>query len=200
MSYLREFPGANMQDIWFGANLETPPLYFEIARLTYRCKSQLTHKDREMMGGFSMSLLNCPEPQGVHTRNFTFAGGERWLIPDLVRDPTFMSVEEKYRPLLVLIRKSLERADSVNKADVDACYDAGWNGHTVQIVSALTAFSSQLALWINMLGMRYDEEEIIESSNNITTGGYGENDGPCLTDEQYKEKYPDYLDTNFKIS
>ena len=197
MSYLREFPDANMQDFLYGTELETPSLFVEVGRSILRSKSQLTHMEREMLASFCVSLNNAQQPINVHSRNFSLLGGDRSLIQDLVRDPQHESVELKFRPLLHIIRKSTEKADSVTKSDVAACYDAGWNGHTVHLVATLSGFFNQMSRWVNILGMKYDEEEVIGSSDYLTNTGYGPNDSKGLTDEEYKKEFPDYLDTTF---
>lgn len=197
MSYLREFPTANMQDFLYGTELETPYLFVEVGRSILRSKSQLTHKEREMLASFCLSLNNALQPINVHSRNFALLGGDRSIIQDLVRDPNHESVEEKYRPLLQLIRKSTEKADGVTKADVAACYEAGWNGHTVHLIATLSGFFNQMSRWVNILGMKYDEEEVVGSSDYLTNKGYGPNDSRGLTDEEYRKKYPDYLKTTF---
>jgi hypothetical protein len=197
MSYLREFPDANMQDFLYGTEIETPGLFVEVGRSILKSKSQLTHMEREMLASFCVSLNNAQQPINVHSRNFSLLGGDRSLIQDLVRDPGHQSVEEKFRPLLHIIRKSTEKADSVTKADVAACYDAGWNGHTVHLVATLSGFFNQMSRWVNILGMKYDEEEVIGSSDYLTNTGYGPNDSRGLTDEEYRKVFPDYMDTTF---
>ena len=61
---------------------------------------------------------------------------------------------------------------------------------------------------MNILGMKYDEEEVQGSSEYLTTSGY---DGswdpssgkpapnPSLSDEDYAKKYPDYRNTSFEL-
>jgi hypothetical protein len=108
-------------------------------------------------------------------------------------------VDAKFRPLFNIIRKATLKADGVTKKDVDAAYDAGWNGHTVHLVATLTGFFNQMPRWVNILGMKYDEEEVMGSSDYLTNTGYGPNDQPGLTDEAYKKKFPNYLNTNFEM-
>jgi|GEM_PF-4668024 len=62
MSYLREYPGANMQDFLYGTNSETPSLFVEVGRSILRSESQLTHMEREMMAAFCLSLNNALQP------------------------------------------------------------------------------------------------------------------------------------------
>lgn len=208
MSYLREFPEANMQDFLYAANHEAPRMFVEVGRSLLTCKSQLTHREREMLGVYCLSLNNALQPMHVHSRNFAALGGERWLIQDLVRDPTYASVDPKYRPLLNLMRKGTEKADGTCKADIEACYEAGWSGHTIFLVSSMTGFFNHMARWVNILGMKYDEEEVIGSSEFLIASGYDSSwdpgsgepaPNPSLTDERYKEKYPDYLETDFEL-
>lgn len=151
------------------------------------------------MAAFCLSLNNALQPINVHSRNFALLGGERWLVQDLVRDPQHQAVVEKFRPLLHIIRKATQRADSVCRQDVEAAYEAGWNGHTVHLIATLAGFFNQMARWVNILGMKYDEEEVIGSSDFLTNTGYGPNDAPGLTDEKYRERFPDYLDTDFDM-
>lgn len=208
MSYLREFPQANMQDFLYATNHPAPGMFVEVGRTLLTCKSQLTHREREMLGVYCLSLNKALQPMHVHSRNFVALGGERWLIQDLVRDPGYASVDAKYHPLLTVIRKATEQADGSCKADIEACYEAGWNGHTIFLVSSMTGFFNHMARWVNILGMKYDEEEVMGSSEFLIASGY---DGswdpasgepapnPCLNDEDYAKKYPDYLDTGFEI-
>lgn len=200
MSYLREFSDANMQDFLYGTEVETPGLFVEVGRSILRSESQLTHMEREMMAAFCLSLNNAQQPINVHSRNFSLLGGQRWLIQDLVRDPEHLSVEARFRPLLHIIRKATAKADSVTRADVDACYDAGWNGHTIHLVATLTGFFNQMARWVNILGMKYDEEEVIGSSDYLTNSGYGPNDSAGLNDKAYREKFPDHMSTTFTMA
>lgn len=208
MSYLREFPDANMQDFLYAANHPAPGMFVEVGRSLLTCKSQLTHREREMLGAFCLSLNNALQPIHVHSRNFSLLGGERWLVQDLVRDPQYRSVDEKLRPLLSIVRNATEQADSVCKADIDACYAAGWNGHTIFIVASMVGFFNHMSRWVNTLGMKYDEEEVLGSSEYLMASGY---DGswdpasgepapnPSLSDEEYIKRYPDYLETGFEL-
>ncbi|TDI81307.1 MAG: hypothetical protein E2O80_05000 [Betaproteobacteria bacterium] len=197
MSYLHEFPGANMQDFLYGTDLEAPFLFLEVARSLIKSKSQLTHKEREMIVAFVAYLNNAHQPVNVHTRNFVALGGESWIVQDLGRNPANTAVEPKFRPLIAIARKLTEQADGVTKDDVDACYDAGWNGHTVHLVISLASFLNHMTRWVNSTGFTYSQEEVIGSSEYLIGQGYGPNDSPGLTDDEYKKKYPDYMDTTF---
>ena len=69
-------------------------------------------------------------------------------------------------------------------------------------------FFNHMSRWVNTLGMKYNEEEVIGSSEYLMASGY---DGswdpssmqpapnPSLTDEDYIKKYPDYLETGFEL-
>ena len=56
-----------------------------------------------------------------------------------------------------------------------------------------------MSRWVNILGMKYDEEEVMGSSEYLTRTGYGPNDEPGLTDEEYANKFPGYLETAFEM-
>jgi hypothetical protein len=200
MSYLRELPNANMQDFLYGTDSETPYLLVDTVRTILKCESQLTHKDRELQAVFVLSLNNAMQPIHVHSRNFALLGGDRSIVQDLVRDPQHRAVPENYRPLFNILRKSTEKSDSVCQADIDACYDAGWNGHTIHLVATLVGMFNAMPRWVNTLGMKYDEEEVIGSSDYLINQGYGPDDRPSLTDEQYKERYPDYKNKGLVMS
>ncbi len=192
MSYLRELPEANMQDFLYGTDSETPYLLVDTCRSILKCESQLTHKDRELQAVFVLSLNNALQPMHVHSRNYALLGGDRSIVQDLVRDPEHRAVEPKYRPLFNLLRKSTTKPDSIFKADIDACYDAGWNGHTIHLVATLVGMFNCMPRWVNTLGMKYHEEEIQGSSDYLINTGYGPNDTPSLNDEDYKAKFPNY--------
>jgi hypothetical protein len=197
-----------MQDFLYAANHEAPRLFVEVGRSLLTCKSQLTHKEREMLGAYCLSLNNALQPIHVHSRNFSLLGGERWLVQDLVRDERYQGVDARFHPLLTIVRKATEQADGVCKADIEACYEAGWSGHTIFIVSSMIGFFNHMSRWVNTLGMKYDEEEVIGSSEYLVASGYDANwdpasgepaPSPSLTDEGYIRKYPDYLDTGFEL-
>jgi hypothetical protein len=72
----------------------------------------------------------------------------------------------------------------------------------------MTGFFNHMSRWVNILGMKYDEEEVIGSSEFLMASGYDGNwdpssgepaPNPSLTDEEYAKKYPDYLDTGFDL-
>ena len=54
-----------------------------------------------------------------------------------------------------------------------------------------------MSRWVNILGMKYDEEEVIGSSDYLTNTGYGPNDSKGLNDDEYRKAFPDYMDTSF---
>ena len=114
-----------------------------------------------------------------------------WKYPGLSRERARVVIFAKDE------QSAIDEADSVTKSDLAACYDAGWNGHTVHLVATLSGFFNQMSRWVNILGMKYDEEEVIGSSDYLTNTGYGPNDSKGLTDEEYKREFPDYLDTTF---
>lgn len=124
----------------------------------------------------------------VHIRCFALLGGEAWKIHDLVKDPLHRCVEEKFRPLLHIVRKlTLEGSNSVCKAEIDACYDAGWDGDTIFRVTVLTGMYNMMLRWVSATGVKYTPEEIIASSDGLTRNGYA-GEGPGLNDADYKAR------------
>jgi len=194
MSYLKEWPNSTMQDfLYFNGFDEFEDILNAFAKLMKQ-PSQLTHADREMIAAYCNSLQQVPQPMNVHTRCFELLGGEGWKIPDLVKDPQHRCVDEKYRPLLSVVRKlTLDGTNAVCGADVEACYDAGWDGDAIRRTVMLTAALNMMLRWVSALGIQYDAEEIIHSSNGLTQNGYN-GEGPGLPDPAYnKEVLPRYI-------
>jgi hypothetical protein len=72
----------------------------------------------------------------------------------------------------------------------------------------MTGFFNHMSRWVNILGMKYDEEEVQGSSEFLMASGYDGNwdaasgepaPNPSLSDAEYAVKYPDYLDTGFEL-
>ena len=85
------------------------------------------------------------------------------------------------------MRKLTQDARSVCKADVDACYDAGWDGDAIFRAIMLTGMYGMMMRWVSATGIRYTPEEVIASSDGLTGKGYA-GEGPGLTDEEYHKQ------------
>ena len=205
MSYLREYPNATMQDFLYFTGHDEFEHILHAFRLLMKGPSQLTHADREMIGAYCNALQGVPQPVNVHTRCFRLLGGEGWKIQDLLKDPEHRCVDEKYRPLLNIVRKlTLDGSHSVCKADIDACYDAGWDGDAIYRTVVLTGAYNMMLRWVSALGIDYTPEEVIASSDGLTQNGYN-GEGPGLNDADYMAQiFPQYAgpggssDTNIK--
>lgn len=57
----------------------------------------------------------------------------------------------------------------------------------------LAGFFNMMPRWVNGLGMKYNAEEIMGSSDYLTNQGYGPNDTSGLNDE-------DYMETTFEMN
>lgn len=197
MSYLKEWPQSTMQDfLYFNGFEEFNDILGMFSKLM-KDPSQLTHRDREMIGAYCNSLQQVPQPMNVHTRCYELLGGEGWKIMDLVKDPEHRCVDAKYHPLLKIVRiLTLEGTHKICKADIDACYEAGWDGDAIRRTIMLTGGYNMMLRWVSALGIQYDAEEIIHSSNGLIGNGYA-GEGPGLDDETYnKEVLPKYKGPN----
>ena len=187
MSYLKELPNACTQDFLYYAECDEIEHILQIFSKLMRGPSQLTHAERELMGTFVLALNNAHQPLNVHGRVLALLGGDQWKVQDLIKDPEHRCVDEKLRPLYAVVRKLVGNAHSVSKADIDACYDAGWDGRTIHGVVFIMSLFCTMARWTSALGMKYSAEEIIASSDGLAFNGYfGEGTG--LEDDEYREK------------
>ncbi len=72
----------------------------------------------------------------------------------------------------------IRKTHCVCQADIDACYDAGWDGEAINRTVMLTGFFSMMVRWNSGVGMKYTAEEIAAASDGLTQYGYnGERPG-----------------------
>lgn len=187
MSYLQELPNACMQDFLYYAECDELDLILQVFKKLLREPSLLTHAERELLGTYALALNNAQQPLNVHGRVLTLCGGEQWKVQDLVKDPEHRCLEPRLRPIAHIVRKLTFDAHSICKADIDACYEAGFDGRTIHQMVYLTGLFACMARWTSALGMKYTPEEIINSSDGLYNNGYyGE--GPGLHDKEYNEQ------------
>ena len=187
MSYLQELPNACMQDFLYYAECDELDLILQVFKKLLREPSLLTHAERELLGTYALALNNAQQPLNVHGRVLTLCGGEQWKVQDLVKDPQHCCLEPRLRPIANIVRKLTFDAHSVCKADIDACYEAGFDGRTIHQMVYLTGLFGAMARWTSALGMKYTPEEMVNSSDGLYNNGYyGE--GPGLHDKEYNEQ------------
>ena len=175
-----------MQDFLYYAECDELDHILQVFAKLLREPSLLTHAERELLGTYCLALNNAHQPLNVHGRVLTLCGGDQWKVQDLIKDPEHRCLEPRLRPLAKVVRKLTLDAHSVCKADIEACYEAGFDGRTLHQIVFLTGLFSCMARWTSALGMKYTPEEIINSSDGLYYNGYfGE--GPGLSDEEYKE-------------
>jgi len=66
----------------------------------------------------------------------------------------------------------IRKTHCVCQADIDACYDAGWDGEAINRTVMLTGFFSMMVRWNSGVGMKYTAEEIAAASDGLTQYGY----------------------------
>jgi hypothetical protein len=187
MSYLRELPNACMQDFLYYAECDELDHILQAFAKLLREPSLLTHAERELFGTYALALNNAQQPLNVHGRVLALHGGEQWKVQDLVKDPEHRCLEHRLRPVAHIVRKLTFNAHSICKADIEACYEAGFDGRTLHQIVYLTGLFACMSRWTSALGMKYTPEEIINSSDGLYNNGYfGE--GPGLHDEDYREQ------------
>ena len=187
MSYLRELPNACMQDFLYYAECEELDHILQVFAKLLREPSLLTHAERELLGTYALALNGAQQPLNVHGRVLTLLGGEQWKIQDMVKDPEHLCLEPRLRPMAHLVRKLTFKAHSICKADIEACYEVGFDGRTIHQMVYLTGLFACMARWTSALGMKYTPEEIINSSDGLYHNGYfGE--GPGMHDEDYNRE------------
>jgi len=152
-----------------------PDIYQPFAKVNdvvMRGSSDLTIKERELIGAFSSALGNCSYCAGIHTGTARLFGVEEGLLGHLVEDFETAPLDDTLRPLLAFIRKLCLTGHKMARSDADAVYAAGWSEdalHDAITVSAIFAFMNRL---VQGHGIAADETQLRARGQRHFRDGY----------------------------
>ncbi|MBT5049234.1 MAG: peroxidase [Rhodospirillaceae bacterium] len=101
--------------------------------------SPLSPGEREMIAAYVAGLSDCEYSWVAHTAAAYAWGIEEGLLDMLMADPEKAPVEDKFKPLLTVVRKLTLAPNTMSQQDADAVFAAGWDEKALHDTIAVTA-------------------------------------------------------------
>ena len=147
-----------------------PLLEFHEALL--RGSSPFTAAERELIAAYVSGLNGCRYCHGVHTATAERLGVPQGTVAALLSGDAKADIPAKMRPVLAVAAKLTERADGVDKSDVDAVFAAGWDGQAYYHLVATVALFNFMNRLVEGLGIELDPAYVGVAAQCLADRGY----------------------------
>lgn len=127
MPFFKSFAAeSEIGDVYrFEARIWNP--FLEFSRELMRGPSPLSAGERELIAGYVSGLNACEFCHGSHTAAAVAFGFPDDLMPQLLKDVSSSTVDEKLKPVLLYVKKLTLTPAKLTQADCDAVFAAGWD-------------------------------------------------------------------------
>lgn len=147
MAYLNLLPdNAVLMDV-FRAFQETSRPLLDYHEVVMRGPSPFSVGERELIAAYVSGVNGCGYCHGVHTVTAEACGVPVGMAPAAVADLDSAPVPERMRPVLRYVDKLTRTPASVDQADADEVFAAGWDDralHHAVMVCALFNFMNRM--------------------------------------------------------
>ena len=119
----------------------------DLAAGIMRSESELSLGEKEFIGAYSSALRGCTHCYTAHYPVAVAYGIDPEFFNDVMQDPATAPVDEKFRPILVFVRKFVTDPNRLVQRDVDPIFEAGWSERAltdVVFICALFAFMNAI--------------------------------------------------------
>lgn len=123
----------------FGAYPEIYRHWAEMGQALINGPSPLSAAEREMIQGFVAGLIGCKYAYVAHSAAAVARGIENGLIEKMVADVDTAPLSAKLKPLMRFVKKLTVAPTTVEQADADAVFAAGWDEKGLHDAIATTA-------------------------------------------------------------
>jgi uncharacterized peroxidase-related enzyme len=140
-----------------------PELYrpwSEMSQTLMNGPSPLSHGERELILAFTAGAVGCKFVFVAHAEVAHEWGFEEGVVDKLLEDLESAPVEPKLKPLLAFVRKLVTASGSMNQADADAVFAAGWDEKALHDAIAVTARMSFMQRLVEGFGFTPLSKEV----------------------------------------
>jgi uncharacterized peroxidase-related enzyme len=137
-----------------------------------RGPSPLSRGDRELIGAFVSALNSCSYCHDVHNEAVQAYGIDAELARRLTEDIETAAVEDRMKPLFVLVRKATEGAYRVTQADFDRAYEQGWDDDAIHDAIVVACLFNFMNRFVSTLGIEADEVYLAAAGPRLRDEGY----------------------------
>jgi len=139
MPFIKSMPEDAGPSIVFSAYPEIYGSWVEMGQALMNGPSPLTQGEREMIQAYVAGLVDCRNSYEGHVAAAHAWGIENGLIDKLLSDLDSAPIDDKFKPLLSVVKKLTLAPNAMAQADVDAVFAAGWDEKGLHDAIAVTA-------------------------------------------------------------
>ncbi len=172
MSFLRSMPNASLIEVFLRYPELARPLH-EFAQRLLRGPSPFSEGERELLAAYVSRLNRCAFCEASHTAVATLYGHDGTLIEQLAADPERAAVPERFKPVLRYVRTLTLAPAQVDRADVEALYEAGWDETALNHAALVCAYFSFMNRWVDGLGIEASPTMVKTAAEMLHKHGYG---------------------------
>lgn len=171
MSFLPSQPDANLVTVFRRFPELARPLH-GFAEALMRGPSPFSPGERELIAAFVSTLNGCDYCRGAHLETARHLGVEPEVVDACVADLEASPVREAIKPVLRYCRKLNDAPGSVERADADAVYAAGWDEEALCHAAGVVGFFNLMNRWVEGLGLPAQPQLMQVAGRMLSEKGY----------------------------
>jgi uncharacterized peroxidase-related enzyme len=172
MSFLNSLPrDPHLADVFKKFPRGVKPL-LEFHDIILREDSSLSIGEREMIAAYVSGLNGCDFCYGAHTRIAEVYGVSPSLLAGILNDVESSSIDNKFKPVLVYVKKLTLTPSKIIKKDIDQMLDAGWDDAAVYDIATVCALFNFMNRIVDGMGVRPSISVIKEKEGSISRSTY----------------------------
>ena len=154
---------------------QNPSHYAPIAQLVQnlmRGTSTFTEGERELIAVYVSALNSCDYCFNAHQKIAVNLKVDPKLLEAIEKTDT-NAVDERFRPILALVKKLTLTPNQITQADVDNVLAAGWNEQAVKDAIAICSLFNFMNRLVDGYGLKQPSpEQLTAMATGINTHGY----------------------------
>lgn len=171
MSHLPSMPDGNLMDSFRQYPELAAPLH-EFAQALMRGDCPLSAADRELIAVHVSARNGCHFCRDAHAAALAQLD-EHAPAPEQIGDDTLNeAVRPAMRPILAYAQKLNDAPATVDRGDVQAILDAGWDERAVVYAALVCGFFNLMNRWVEGLGLPSDPSVVRQAGQMLSTQGY----------------------------
>lgn len=165
------FPQQNILEIF----QQDPSYYSPIAQLVQnvmRGKSAFTAGERELIAVYVSALNSCDFCFNAHQEIAVNLNVDPKLL-EAIKNTATETVEERFRPILALVKKLTLTPGQMTQTDMDNVLSAGWDEQAIKDAIAICSLFNLLNRLVDGYGLQQPSpEQLTAMVTGINTHGY----------------------------
>lgn len=153
MTLIKSLPdNPHLSDVFKKYPKNVLPL-LEFHDLLLRGESPFTIAERELIAAYVSGLNSCNFCFGAHTRISKEFGIEEELILSILDDINSSEIDNKFKPILLYVKKLTLTPNKISPADVEAVSNAGWSDRAIHDAVSVCALFNFMNRFVEGMGV-----------------------------------------------